>query len=304
MSISDPDWLIWARELQAIAQTGLTFSRDPYDRERYEAVRGLAARMFAARSDAPAERIAALFAGEIGYATPKIDVRAAVFDGDARILMVRETADGGRWTLPGGWADVNLTAAETKEALEESGFRVEPRKLAAVWDRTRQGRPSGVFSTYTVFFRCERIGGEAAVSPETSEVGWFGEKDIPTTDLSLGRPAAAPPPNVRPEPIGRPTSIERRSPMIVSGNAVRAICASMARIAVTQCDRVGWPPHFCRRMIRGSLTRSRAHRKMMTLRKRKPGRSRCSTSRLATISGISSSALSTRLWLTAGVSRA
>ena len=80
MSINDPDWLIWARELQAIAQTGLTFCRDPYDRERYEAMRGLAARMFAARSDAPVERIAALFAGETGYATPKIDVRAAVFD--------------------------------------------------------------------------------------------------------------------------------------------------------------------------------------------------------------------------------
>ena len=188
MPISDPDWLIWARELQAIAQTGLAFSRDPYDRERYEAVRGLAARMFAVRSDAPAERIAALFAGETGYATPKIDVRAAVFDRDARILLVRETADGGRWTLPGGWADVNLTAAENaaKEAVEESGFRVEPRKLAAVWDRTRQGHPSSVFSSYKVFFLCERIGGEAAVSYETSEVGWFGETDIPA-DLSLGR---------------------------------------------------------------------------------------------------------------------
>ena len=97
MPISDPDWLIWARELQAIAQSGLTFSRDPYDRERYEAVRGLAARMLAARCDAPAERISALFAGEAGYATPKIDVRAAVFDRDARILLVRETTDGGRW---------------------------------------------------------------------------------------------------------------------------------------------------------------------------------------------------------------
>jgi len=112
MSISDSDWLIWARELQAIAQTGLTFSRDPYDRERYEAVRGLAARMFAAGTDAPAERIAALFVGETGYATPKIDVRAGVFDHDERILLVRESADGGRWTLPRGWADVNLTAAE------------------------------------------------------------------------------------------------------------------------------------------------------------------------------------------------
>src|SRR5271157_4876065 len=153
MTNDEPDWLAWARELQAIAQTGLAFSRDPYDRERYEALRTLAAKMFAARTDAPVDRIAQLFAGETGYATPKIDVRAAVFDARERLLLVRETSDGGRWTLPGGWADVNLTAAENaaKEAVEESGFRVEPRKLAAVWDRTRQGHPSSVFSSYKVF---------------------------------------------------------------------------------------------------------------------------------------------------------
>jgi hypothetical protein len=134
MATTEPDWLEWARELQAIAQTGLTFCRDPYDREWYEAIRQLAARMFAARTDAPVERIEALFAGETGYATPKVDVRAAIFDDDDRVLMVRETSDSGRWTLPGGWADVNRTAAENvvKEALEESGFDVEPLKLAAV----------------------------------------------------------------------------------------------------------------------------------------------------------------------------
>ncbi len=188
MQTEDPDWLAWARELQAIAQTGLTFNRDPYDRERYEAVRGLATRMLAALGDAPVERIAALFSGETGYPTPKADVRAAVFDPDERILMVREATDGGRWTLPGGWADVNLTAAENaaKEALEESGFRVNPIKLAAVWDRTRQGHRPRVFSCYKFFFVCELVGGQATVSHETTEVGWFGEADIPA-DLSLER---------------------------------------------------------------------------------------------------------------------
>jgi len=188
MASGDPDWLVWARELQAIAQIGLSFSRDPYDRERYEAIRQLAARMFASRTDAPVERIGALFAGETGYATPKVDVRAAVFDGEERILMVRETSDGGRWTLPGGWADVNLTAAENaaKEAFEESGFRVRPIKLAAVWDRTKQGHRPHVFSCCKVFFICERVGGEAAVSHETSEVGWFDEQNIPA-DLSFER---------------------------------------------------------------------------------------------------------------------
>jgi ADP-ribose pyrophosphatase YjhB (NUDIX family) len=188
MPMKEPDWLGWARELQAIAQTGLTFCRDPYDRERYEAIRQIAARIFAARTDAPAERIEALFAGETGYATPKVDVRAAVFDDDDRVLMVRETADGGRWTLPGGWADVNRTAAENvvKEALEESGFEVEPLKLAAVWDRTKQGHAPHVFSCCKFFFVCALIGGRATTSHEISEVGWFLEANIPA-NLSLER---------------------------------------------------------------------------------------------------------------------
>ena len=184
----EPDWLTWARELQAIAQTGLAFSRDHYDRERYEMLRALAAKMFAARTDAPVERIAALFAGESGYATPKIDVRAAVFDARERLLMVRETADGGRWTLPGGWADVNRSAAENavKEALEESGYHVRVLKLAALWDRTRQRHPAGVFSCAKAFFICEPTGGAATTSHETSEVSWFAEAELPQ-DLSLGR---------------------------------------------------------------------------------------------------------------------
>src|SRR3984957_19038371 len=145
MPMKDPDWLVWARELQAIAQIGLTFCREPYDRERYEAIRQLAARMFAARTDTPVQRIEALFAGETGYATPKVDVRAAVFDNDDRILMVREISDGGRWTLPGGWADVNRTAAQSavKEALEESGFEVEPRQVQGAWGPHETGaRPA------------------------------------------------------------------------------------------------------------------------------------------------------------------
>lgn len=188
MRNSDPDWLVWARELQAIAQSGLTFTRDPYDQERYRAVRALAARMFAAHTDAPVDRIVGLFAGETGYATPKVGVRAAVFDDHDRLLMVRETADGGRWTLPGGWADVNLTAAENtaKEVLEESGYEVHVRKLAAVWDRTRQGHPNAVFSCCRLFFICDLLGGAASTSLETSEVAWFAEHDLPQ-DLSLGR---------------------------------------------------------------------------------------------------------------------
>lgn len=186
--MSEPDWLLWTRELQAIAQTGLAFVRDPYDRERYEMLRALASRIMAAHTATPASRIEDLFAGERGYATPKVDVRGAVFDGECRLLLVRELADHGRWTLPGGWADVNLTAAENvvKEVSEESGYTVAARKLAAVWDRTRQGHPSGVFSCCKLFYVCDITGGAAAAGPETSEVAWFPEDALPD-DLSLGR---------------------------------------------------------------------------------------------------------------------
>ena len=188
MSGTEPEWLAWAREIQATAQTGLAFTRDPYDRERYEALRDLATRMMAAGSDAPMERIAGLFAAETGYATPKLDVRGAVFDQEGRLLLVRETADHGRWTLPGGWADVNLTPAENvvKEVREESGYTVRARKLVALWDRTRQGHGPLVFSCAKAFFLCDLLGGTATPSIETSEIGWFAEDALPD-DLSLGR---------------------------------------------------------------------------------------------------------------------
>lgn len=185
---SEPDWLRWTRELQAIAQTGLTFARDPYDRERYEQLRTLASAIMAAHTGEPTARIEALFAGETGYATPKVDVRGAAFDALGRVLLVREVADGGRWTLPGGWADVNLTPAENvaREMREESGYTVRVDKLAAVWDRTRQGHPAGVFACCKLFFLCTITGGAPAISLETSAVGWFGEDELPD-DLSLGR---------------------------------------------------------------------------------------------------------------------
>lgn len=188
MEYGEPKWLVWARELQALAQTGLTFTQDPFDRQRYERIRELAADMIHAPTGEPIERIATLFAGQTGYATPKVDVRAAVFDRQGRLLMVREIADEGRWSLPGGWADVNITPAENavKEVREESGYDVVVTKLAAVWDRTRQDHPCGIFSCCKMFFVCRLAGGEAATSVETSEIGWFAQDDLPE-DLSLDR---------------------------------------------------------------------------------------------------------------------
>ncbi|BAK84926.1 NUDIX hydrolase [Komagataeibacter medellinensis] len=183
-----PKWLVWARDLQALAQSGLAYAESPFDRERYESIMKIAADMMATGSNADMARVLDLFAGQEGYATPKAVVRAAVFDAQGRILLVREVLDQHRWTLPGGWADVNLTPVENtiKEVREESGFDVRVTRLAAVWDRDRQGHPPGPFSCYTLCFVCELTGGTATTSVETSEIGWFAEGEIPA-DLSLGR---------------------------------------------------------------------------------------------------------------------
>ncbi len=185
--MSGPDWLCWVREAQAIAQTGLAFSPPGYDRDRYLALQALAARMMAALGGGDPAAIEALFAAQTGYATPKVDVRGAVFR-DGRLMLVREVADLNRWTLPGGWADVNLTPAENvaKEILEESGFIVTVDRLAAVLDRTRAGHTPQPFHAYKLFFLCTITGGAATPSHETSEVGFFAEHELPA-DLSHDR---------------------------------------------------------------------------------------------------------------------
>jgi ADP-ribose pyrophosphatase YjhB (NUDIX family) len=188
--MSEPDWLVWARELQAIAQTGLTFSEIQYDIDRYRAIERVAAAMMAAGSDTEFARIAELFAGQTGYATPKVDVRGAVIRGD-EILLIREASDG-RWALPGGWADVNQSPAEcvVREVLEESGFEVRATTLAAVWDRSRRGHhPPFPFHVYKLFFLCELVGGVARPSHETTAVAFFRPDALP--DLSTGRTLAS-----------------------------------------------------------------------------------------------------------------
>lgn len=183
-----PGWLVWARELQAIAQTGLSFTSDAYDRTRYARVQALAAEMIAHHVGLDPHPVELMFSAQSGYATPKVDVRGAVFCG-RRLLLVREKADDDRWTLPGGWADVNESPSETlvKEVREESGFDVRPYKLAAVWDRARHPhRPEYLFHIWKLFFLCELVGGQASTGLETSEVAFFAEGELPAA-LSVSR---------------------------------------------------------------------------------------------------------------------
>jgi ADP-ribose pyrophosphatase YjhB (NUDIX family) len=182
---ADPSWLHLARELQAIAQTGLHYAQDKFDAQRYDRLRGLATGMMAMGAGIAAGGIADLFRQDIGYATPRVGVRGAAFR-DGKVLMVREVSDG-RWAIPGGWADVNQTPRECieREIWEESGFIARAVKLAAVWDRQRHGFPPNPISIYTMFFICELTGGAPRPSIETSEIGFFAEEELP--QLSPGR---------------------------------------------------------------------------------------------------------------------
>lgn len=186
MSARPPqDLLEWARKVQAIAQNGLAFSTDPFDRERYTQLSELLTTLLTAQLQLPPGAVRALWEGEHGYATPKVDVRGGVFSGDT-VLLVRERSDG-RWTLPGGWVDVNDAPSEAvaREILEESGYRARPVKLAALVDKNRHPHPPGIYHIYKLFFVCELLGGSAAVSEETDAAEFFPVQALP--ELSTRR---------------------------------------------------------------------------------------------------------------------
>lgn len=183
-----PGVLDWARRVQAIAQTGLTFTRDPFDRVRYEQLQQLVSSILASTLDLTESQAGALWANETGYATPKVDTRGGVFDGD-RVLLVRERSDG-KWCLPGGWVDVNdsPSSAVEREIREESGYIAKAVKLAAVFDRNRHPHTPSVYHIWKLFFVCERTGGTATASDETDAVEFFPVHSLP--ELSTGRVTA------------------------------------------------------------------------------------------------------------------
>jgi ADP-ribose pyrophosphatase YjhB (NUDIX family) len=178
-----------ARRLLALAQTGLHFTEGEFDRERYHDVARIAETLLAEAVGASAEQVRAAWQLEAGYATPKVDVRGAAFQG-AKVLLVRERSDGG-WTLPGGWADVNESPAEAveKEILQESGFSARAAKLAAVYDRNKHAHPPYLFHVWKLFFVCEITGGAAQTSLETDGVDFFALDALPA--LSTPRVTAA-----------------------------------------------------------------------------------------------------------------
>ncbi len=175
-------------KLSALAQDGLTYAADEYDLDRYRQMRRLAAELLSVLSGRPADELAVELGRDSGYATPKIDVRGAIFDDHERLLLMREKTDG-RWSLPGGWADPGdaPSAAVIREILEETGYHSSAVKLIACWDRELQDNPPPLpVHVYKLFFLCRRDGPvQAPAALETLDVGWFDLGALPP--LSLGR---------------------------------------------------------------------------------------------------------------------
>lgn len=183
------DWLRIAEQIKSISQNGLTFCNNPYDKERYQQLQNIAADIISNHSNFSQEKILDIFSNDQGYLTPKLDVRAAIFNND-KILLVREIADG-LWTLPGGWVDVNESPAEAiiRETLEETGYIVKVSKLPALWDKHKQGHPPQIPHAYKAMFICNIVGGIAKTNHETSGIDWYRIDSLP--ELSLHRVMAS-----------------------------------------------------------------------------------------------------------------
>ena len=184
--MSSTDLLNYAKRLKSIAHLGLTYANNEYDEERYRELEQISLEMMTMVTDITLEQLSLYFNNEREYITPKVDIRAVVFNDRDEILLVKEKADA-KWSLPGGWADIGQSPTETavKEVLEETGFTVKPVKLLAVLDKRCHPHPPQPDYVYKVFIQCGIVGGERQKAFDILDIGFFSKNAIP--DLSLHR---------------------------------------------------------------------------------------------------------------------
>ena len=182
--------LLYAQRLQALSQAGLTYASSVYDQERYEEIRAISVQLLGELTEEPFEKIIRVFASEEGYQTPKVDIRAMVIRDGHKVLLVSEKGDHGRWTLPGGWADVGFTPFEiaAKEVYEETGLVVRPVRLLALFDKKKHPHPPQPWYVYKAFVKCEVQSGVLLLeTSETKGAGWFTMDEVASLSLSTDR---------------------------------------------------------------------------------------------------------------------
>lgn len=171
-------WLKWAIEIQSLSQIGLAYTKDVYDRERYQRLREISAEMLAKKTEVSIEKVKDLFCHETGYQTPKLDTRAAIFRNN-KILLVHE--NNGTWSLPGGWCDVleSVKSNTEKEVREETGLNVKAVKIISIQDRNKHNKPVYAYGVCKIFVLCEVINGKFVENIETTEIRYFSLQDLP-----------------------------------------------------------------------------------------------------------------------------
>ncbi|EAQ50786.1 NUDIX hydrolase N-terminal domain-containing protein [Leeuwenhoekiella blandensis] len=179
MSISE-NLLNQVKQIKSLAEAGLVYNKENYDAERYEELRALALEMMSILSDLPVEQLTGFFLPETDYPTAKVDVRGLILNAEGEVLLVKETVDG-KWTLPGGWADVGLTPTENvlKEIEEETGFKAEVKRLLAVLDKRNYAHPLQPHYVYKLCYLCEITAGDFAPNFDIGEVNWFALDALP-----------------------------------------------------------------------------------------------------------------------------
>lgn len=178
MNTKTPQWLNWAREIFSLSQSGLSYSANQYDIERYKRLQEITAEIIESQAEISKESVLDSFSMQTGYITPKVDVRGAVVR-DGKILLIQERADG-MWAMPGGWADLGDSPASVaeREVQEESGFRVRAEKVVAVIDANRI-EPMEFYHAYKIIFLCSLLDGEPRTSYETLDVDFFDPGHLP-----------------------------------------------------------------------------------------------------------------------------
>ena len=178
MNSKTPKWMDWAREIFSLSQSGITYSGNQYDIDRYKRLQEITAEMIASQSEISKESALDSFSMQAGYITPKVDVRGAIVR-NGKILLIQERADG-NWAMPGGWADLGDSprAVAEREVWEESGFRVQAEKVVAVIDANRI-EPMEFYHAYKIIFLCSLLGGEPRTSHETLAVDFFDPDHLP-----------------------------------------------------------------------------------------------------------------------------
>ncbi len=182
MNTDNNKWIDWARAIFSLSQAGLAYSQNPFDIDRYKQLQEITAEMIASQSDLEKSAVLESFSMQAGYATPKVDVRAAVLR-DGKILLIQEQSDE-RWAMPGGWADIGDSPASVaeREAWEESGYRVKAEKVIAVLD-ANQIEPMEFYHAYKLIFLCSFLEGEPRTSYETLAVDFFDPNKLPPLSL-------------------------------------------------------------------------------------------------------------------------